>query len=199
MQITHHTPPEADGKRLFYRTQYDVRAGRVGGHYRGPLFIPPRGNADKGLFRLADPDNVYAQFRLYRYSHKRHADTRGGDYSGAIEKNELMERLFWDTPSVNKVRVGRLLRLILPYEPNFQKNPAKSTGGRNVMMWRWSHSLEIVYGLEHLMLQWLPKFVNADDGQCHTAEDFAEELEIIRDQTLQEDHDIVSAIVAKHF
>lgn len=196
MQITHHTPPEADGKRLFYRTQYDVRTGRVGGHYRGPLFIPPRGNEDKGLFRLADPDNVYAQFRLYRYFHERY---KNGEQEGLIEKNELMQRLFLDVPSVNKVRVGRLLRLILPYEPGFQKNRAKSTGGRNVMMWRWSHCLEVVYGLEHLMLQWLPKFVNADDGQCCTTEDFAEELEIIRDQTLREDHDIVSVIMTKHF
>jgi hypothetical protein len=193
MSIKHHTPIEADGIRLFYRTDYDVRKGNVGGHYRGPLFIPPKSNEGKGLFRLLDPDNVVAQMRLYRWfiaEHKRDLRRADGNFSGMILKDDLMQQCFDDWPSANKHRVGRLLRLIVQYETNFQNRSAD--GG---MFWRWTHALDVVYGLEHLMLCWLPKVIEEDGGTVKTAEDYMEELEIIRGQTKEEDRELISTIL----
>lgn len=63
------------------------------------------------------------------------------------------------------------------------------------MFWRWQHPLEIVYGLEHLMLLWLPRVVIADGGQCSSVDDFLEELEIIRDQPPEEDRELIDMII----
>lgn len=197
MQIKHHTAPEADGARLYYRTSYDVRKGKVGGHYRGPTFIPPKMNGEKGLFRILDTDNVLCQLRLYRHFSRMYRDRKdkGEEMSGLVLKDNLMSKCFYDSPQVTKVRVGRLLRLILPYEPNFQRNPSESTGWRSLMFWRWQHPLEITYGLEHLMILWLPRLVESDGGECRTSEDFLEELEIIRDQPPADDRELIDMIV----
>lgn len=195
MSFTHHTPVEADGIRLFYRSHYDIRQGNVGGHYRGHAFIPPKSNDGKGLFRLLDPDNVMAVMRLYRWFHgeyERDIKRADGNFSGMIQKDDLMGQCFADWPSANKHRVGRLLRLIVPYETNFQNRSAK--GG---MFWRWSHPLDMIYGLEHLMFTWLPRVIEADGGTCSTDEEFKEELEIIRFQTKEEDHAFVDMILDK--
>ena len=195
MSITLHTPIEADGIRLFYRTTYDIRKGNVGGHYRGPLFIPPKSNDGKGLFRLLDPDNIVAQMRLYRWFLAEDARNRkraDGNFSGLILKDDLMGQNFDDWPSANKHRVGRLLRLIVQYETNFQNRSAE--GG---MFWRWTHALDVVYGLEHLMLTWLPRVIEADGGSVKTVEEYKEELEIIQGQTKEEDRDLIATILDK--
>lgn len=195
MSFTHHTPVEADGVRLYYRTNYDVRRGNVGGHYRGHAFIPPKSNDGKGLFRLLDPDNVMAQMRLYRWflaEYERDKKRADGNFSGMISKDDLMGQNFGDWPSANKHRVGRLLRLIVQYETNFQNRSAE--GG---MFWRWAHPLDVVYGLEHLMLTWLPRVVEADDGSVADDDEYKEELEIIQGQTKEEDRDLVATILDK--
>lgn len=196
MRLKHITPIAEDGSRLFYRTHYDAQRGKVGGHYRGPIFIPPRGNDEKGLFRLLDPDNVIAQLRLYRWFHRERSKIRraeGTDFSGLMLKEEMMEDCFADSPTVTKVRVGRLLRLIVQYETNFQRNARGQVPTQ--MFWRWSHPGDIIYGLEHLMLLWLPRVVEADGGSCASAEEFAEELEIIQGQTSEEDGDLVTTVL----
>jgi len=182
-------------QRLFHRTTYDLQRGRVGGHYRGPQFIPS--GEDKGLFRLLDPDNVIAQLRLYKWFYREfeRRDEAKADFSGMVRKDDLMHQCFQDYPSVSKVRVGRLLRMIVQYETNFQQNPGKHTNGQTVMNWRWCHSLEIVYGLEYLMALWLPDAIEADNGSCSNEEEFNEELEIIRTQSKEEDRDLVAAIL----
>lgn len=193
-------PIVADNRRLYYRTDYDVQFGRVGGHYRGPQFIPSHGNGEKGLFRLMDPDNVIAQLRLYRWfleEYERCRKAKASDFSGMIAKDDLMKQCFDDYPSVGKARVGRLLRLIVQYETNFQQNRAPSTGNKVIMNWRWSHCMDIAYGLEYLMLMWLPAVVEADGGQCKTDTDFLEEMEVIRYQTKEEDRQLVSTILEK--
>jgi len=107
-----------------------------------------------------------------------------------IQKDDLMGQCFPDWPSANKHRVGRLFRLIVQYETNFQNRSAE--GG---MFWRWTHPMDIVYGLEHLMLTWIPRYLEADDGSCESAEEYMEELEIIRGQTKEEDRELVSTIL----
>jgi hypothetical protein len=199
MSIKLTRPIAADGVRLYYRTKYDIREGMVGGHYRGHMFIPPKNNSEKGLFRLMDPDNVMTCIRLYRWFLKEYERVKlraDGNWSGLIQKDDLMNQCFQDWPSVGKHRVGRLLRLIVQYETNFQRNRTDKMATQ--MFWRWTHPLDIVYGLEHLMLTWLPKVVKADDGSCETIDDLMEEFEILRDQTKEEDHALIEMILEKN-
>lgn len=199
MSINLIRPITADGVRLFYRSNYDVRSGMVGGHYRGPLFIPPKGNDQKGLFRLLDPDNVLAQIRLYRwFSEEYERDQKRGDgnFSNLILKDDLMGQCFEGVP-MSKHRIGRMLRMIVQYETNFQKNRSPKTGNRALMYWRWTHPLDVVYGLEHLMATWLPRVVKADGGKCETTEDLIEEFQVLLDQEQEEDHELVAMILEK--
>lgn len=170
-------PAEVDGTRLFYRTKHEYN---------------PR------QYNPFDPLNVLVQMRLYRrflQEHERALET--GEFGNLIEKDRLMELVFPDQPRVKKQRVGRILRFCIQYEPGFQKNPAEATGWKSRFYWRWNHPLDIVYGLEYLMLSWLPTVVNADDGECNTAEDYAEELEVIRDQDAEEDEALLQLIMEK--
>lgn len=191
-------PAMSGTQRLYYRTHYTVLRGRVGGHYKGATFIPPKDNDEKGLFRLLDPDNVLACLRLYRWFHREHErnQNRGdNNFSGLIEKDDLMHQCFPDAPQISKVRIGRLLRLIVQYETNFQQNPGKLTGFRTIMNWRWCHTLEMIYGLEHLMSLWLPRVIIADGGKVESADDLDEEFEVIRDQSPEEDVALVQVVI----
>jgi hypothetical protein len=171
----------------------------VGGHYKGPLFIPPKKNEEKGAFRLLDPDNVLAQLRLYKWFWKKYkelkADEERDHYSGYILKDQLMREIFHDAPSVNKVRIGKLLRMLVQYDVNFQKNPSAATGNRTLMLWRWSHPLEFAYGLEYLMELWVPAVTRANNGKCDTDQDFLEELEIMQGQSEEDDHRYIEDIM----
>lgn len=175
MAIQHHRPPEADGKRLFYRTQHTF---------------------SRQKFNPFDPDNITVMLRMYRWSLAEYErEQKIGEFGGMILKDDLMRYVFPDCPNVKKQRVGKVLRLCIQYEPGFQRNPAKSNGWKNEFFWRWNHALDLVYGLEFLMLSWLPRVVEADGGECRTAEDFAEELEVIRDQTKEEDDALIDAVL----
>lgn len=200
MTFIHITPISADKQRLFYRVHYEIQKGRVGGYYKGPTYIPPKGNKDKGLYRLLEIDNVTAVIRLYRFftTEYRIMKERGEEYfDGYVLKNDLMWVCFSDCPTITKSRVGRLLRMVVPYHTNFQQNPGKGNDFKGQMFWRWSHPLDISLGLEHLMTLWLPQVIKADGGKCETAEDFKEELEVLLGQNAEDDYALTSVIINK--
>lgn len=179
MAFTHITPQIVDGTRLFYKSDWKVNKG-------------------KGLYRSTDPSNVLAQIRLYRYfSNQPHT-------FGLVNKDDLMQELFADVmhrteiiiDPLNKHRVGRILRMCVPYRVNFQR-PARSNNWTNQQLWRWANSLEIVYGLEHLMMLWLPRTIIADGSSCHTDAEYNEELEILRQQTPTEDLELVQSLIER--
>lgn len=182
----YHTPVMVDGKRLFYRKDYDVHKGTVAGFYNGRMFIKPKETSVKGRFRLLEPSNVITQIRLYRWFIKLYMgqkDNGAAIFSGDVEKNEFVEECFWDYPNITKRRVGRLLRMVTQYQVSTQKR----VSGKSMMCWRWGHPLDIAYGLEHLILTWLPRVVEADGGSCKTSEEYKEELEVLQNQGWPED------------
>ena len=197
MSIKHTTASRLDNHRLHYREHYEVKFKMVGGHYKGDLFIPPKAGTTKGLHRLYDTDNILAEIRLYRFMVKSYQSMeKTEDMSGMVEKVVLMNHLFEDAPTITKTRVGRLLRLILPYHPNFQQNPLKKHDNpRTVMNWRWTHPADVIFGLEHLMVLWLPVYVNSDGGNCRTGEDYSEELQVLVDQSPKEDFHLIQRMV----
>lgn len=120
--------------------------------YRGVrLWYVDSINYDPKKYKPRDPANAFAQMRLYRWFQNLSQDS-----IQMIEKDRLMYLLFSDTNLVTKSRVGRILSMILQYPTNFQKNPCLTTGYRNIQLWRWGHRLEVIYGLEYLMLSWIP-------------------------------------------
>lgn len=197
MYFTHVTPIQSNGKRLFYRSDYQPQKGTVGGHYVGPLYLPPRENSEKGLFRLLNIENVIVQLRLYRWfwNHYKCFEERGEKVFGnCINKKLLMREWFPDHPEISTIRVGRVLRMLVQYETNFQVNKSR-TKKETEMKWRWSHPLEFVYSLEHLMALWLPRVIKADGGSCDTHEEYLEELEVLKNQTMEEDNLLVEVIL----
>ena len=193
-----NTPIVKYDQRLFYRTEYEVFNGRTGGYYNGPIYhrVDVRSN---NLFVLREPNNVLCQLRMYRWMRKawEHRDKtldhkekrKPGSFSECVLKDELCLQLFTDSPRVTKSRIGRMLRMVVPYETNFQRNRSPSTGGENLMFWRWCHYLEIVYGLEHLMVRWLPEI-----SELSTQDEWDEEMRLIRDSRPEEDYDLVAEI-----
>ena len=197
MEFKHITPTTLDGTRLFYRSDWNICRGLIGGHYTGQVFIPPKNNSDKGLFRPAEPSNVIAQIRLYRYfydEYNQSKKTNSINFSGLVDKDELMTKLF---DEVTKHRVGRLLRMCVPYRVNFQRPALRSNNWTNQQFWRWAHPLDIAYGLEHLMTLWLPRLTIANDGKCSTDAEYNEELEILRQQTPAEDLDLIQSVIER--
>ena len=189
-------PVTNHGQRLFYRTFYEVENRRTGGHFVGPVYHRPSRKNKGNMFCLDDPNNALCQMRLYRWmtrSYEQRVEElaeserrKAGAFSHAILKDDLHHRLFSDVPKVTKQRIGRILRMVVPYEISFQQNRSPATGGQNLMYWRWCHFLEIAYGVEHLMLQWLPEL-----SDIRTPEDWEEEMQIIRDAAApEEDYDI---------
>lgn len=154
----HITRPVADGDtRLFYRTVSKKTARPM---------------------NLRDPLNMVVQLRLYRWS-------ASNDFQDCIQKDHLIQRLFSDVPDVTKVRVGRLLRDVLQYEPGFQRNPGKANGPVSTFWWRFQHPLELHYGVERLITSWLEDFnilVNPDDEPIDTEQRMMEELQCLVDQ-----------------
>jgi len=149
-------PREVDGVRLWYADSHS--------------FDPKRYNA-------TDPLNALAQIRLYRWFVRLPESAEQ-----MVPKDWLMGQLFPDTPLVKKERIGRILTMCLQYHPNFQRNAQKATEGRNVQYWRWSHPLDVVYGLEYLMLTWLPSYV-----EVNNSDDMQGELDVFAGQTPQDD------------
>jgi len=194
MQITHKTPKTVGDLRLHYRDQYNPVKNKVGGYYEGPIFILGDPREKRGMHAVFDPKNIIAEVRLYQWFNK---EAKRSPSSGFISKKVLVEHLFEDFPSVLSPRVGRILRMILPYSPHKQVNPTK-TDPNSYYCWRWAHPLEIVYGLEHLMLLWVPRVAKEMGSPCETHKDFLEELAVLKDQGRDEDHALFRLLLEKN-
>lgn len=221
--VNHVTPTTADGIRLFYRADWNYEGGMVSGHYNRHIFIPHKNNSNKGMFRPMDPGNILSQIRLYRYfSNQPHTSglvlkddlmyelfkdamhhdpiytqeqTEHGRVTSLVSRNPVALPIIVEP--INKHRVGRLLRMCVPYRVNFQRPALRSNNWTNQQFWRWAHPLDIAYGLEHLMTLWLPRLTIANDGKCSTDAEYNEELEILRQQTPAEDLDLIQSVIER--
>lgn len=194
MNLIQLNRPAIDGeRRLFYRTEFETDGHVINGRYEGDIFIKAKN--PNGCINLDNPANARAQIRLYRWFY--HWNKNSDEPSGMILKDELMRTLFEDFP-MSKIRVGRILHLVVLYDLSFQQNRRESNGFKNLQFWRWSHALEICYGLEHLMRVWLPRVINYDGGECRTTDDLKEEFEILRSDD-NADADIAAAMTRRLF
>lgn len=200
MPIEITRPATVSGQRLFYRPHFKIENGCIADFYRGPgVYTTSPAVEGRGRFVVASPENVLIQLRLRKWFRGEAERVKAGRQEAAnmIQKDQLMKICFADHPSISKHYVGRLMRACVQYEVNFQKQRVKGSERHSDMRWRWLHPLEFVYAIDHLMIYWLPRLINKDGGQCHTVEDYEEELEILNDQSDQEDLDLVQLII-KH-
>ena len=106
------------------------------------------------------------------------------------EKDVLMNELFSDHPTISKTQVGRVLKAVVQYRLHFQKNSLPSNGFKSSQYWRWTHRLEIVYGLENFMVQtWLCDWLRKN-GEKVTIENIEDELEVFRDMEESEEEEL---------
>lgn len=176
--LTHHQnmnfqrPTEVNGKRIYYN--------------QTPKFNPK-------TYTVFDPDNVLTQIKLYRYFRSRAVSD-----PVIITKDQFMEDVFSSHPQITKLRVGKIFKMIMPYKIHFQRNPSKQTGGVAQTLYKWRHPKELQYGLEFLILTWLPYFIEeVSDDVINTAKLFIEELDILYDQTPKEDSTLVNEIIER--
>jgi len=147
-------PAIVDNARLYYRQK-------------------PKYNPDK--FDSHGLNNITIMIRLYR------AFSAMEDCYTMVEKDALMTELFSDHRTISKCQVGRILEGVVQYRLSFQRNTRRSDGATNKMYWRWTHRLEIVYGLECFMIQtWLCDWIKLN-GEKVTIEVIEDELEVLRD------------------
>ena len=129
-------------------------------------------------------NNITIMIRLYR------AFSAMENFYKMVEKDALMAELFSDHRTISKCQVGRILEGVVQYRLSFQQNTNRTNGPINKMYWRWTHRLEIVYGLENFMVQtWLCDWLRKN-GEKVTIENIEDELEVFRDMEESEELDL---------
>lgn len=151
------------------------------------LWYADHHSVDPKRYKHRDPMNAFVQIRLYRWF-----SALESDHAQQVVKDWLCQHLFADTPLVKKQRVGRIVQMCVQYPTNFQQNPSEATGGRNLQLWRWGHHLDMVYGLEYLMLNWVPYY-----SDVSTAEEYESELAIFRDASNSDDMEFYAYMCEK--
>jgi len=148
------------------------------------LFYRPKPKYNPVKFHSHGLNNITIMIRLYR------AFSGMEDDCTIVEKDVLMNELFSDHPTISKCQVGRVLKAVVQYKLHFQKNALPSNGFKGGQYWRWTHRLEIIYGLENFMVQtWLCDWLRKN-GEKATIENVEEELEVLRDMDESEELDL---------
>lgn len=163
-------PAQINNTRLYY--------------HQTPQFNPK-------TYTIYDPDNILTQIKLFRYFRdKSESDPR------VINKDQFMEDVFAEHPQISKLRVGRIFKIVMPYRIHLQRNPNKKNNHTAETLYQWRHPKELQYGLEFLILTWLPYFIERVSGdKVKTEEEFIDELDILYDQTPREDLTLINEII----
>jgi len=163
-------PATMDNIRLFHRQK--------------PKFNPEK-------FDLHGLNNITIMIRLYK------SFSAMPIMRTMVEKDALMTELFSDQRTISKCQVGRILESVVQYRLSFQKNSRRPDGSINRMYWRWTHPLEIVYGLECFMIQtWLCDWIKLN-GEKVTIEVIEDELEVLRDMDNSEEKELFEVMEDK--
>lgn len=145
-----------DGDNLFYLSRYDGSNPR---------------------FRLAAPQNILIQLKLYRWC-------MSDEYHSPVVKPKLVRSLFGHiAPDISTNAVGRVMAKLVTYNTHKQVNENRDGFITPRMHWRFYHQLDMRFGLEYLIYLWLPRLTSLDGGSIETWEEFEDELEIILSAT----------------
>ncbi|MEO0621839.1 MAG: hypothetical protein AAF183_06375 [Pseudomonadota bacterium] len=138
-----------------------------------PLFYLNRYDGSNQRFRLADPQNVLIQLKLYQWC-------MGENYHSPVSKPKLIRLLFGPiAPEITANAVGRVMAKLVTYSPHKQINERCDGFVRSNMYWRFFHQLEMRFGLEYLIYLWLPKLMAREGDAIRDWDEFEEELEMI--------------------
>ena len=141
-----------DGQKLFYLSDYDGSNPR---------------------FRLADPQNILIQLKLYQWC-------MSDEYHSPVGKDKLVRSLFGQiAPDITTNAVGRVMAKLVTYKTHQQINETRDGFTTTKMHWRFFHQLDMRFGLEYLIYLWLPRLMAMEGDSVETWDVFELELEII--------------------
>lgn len=183
MELKHTTPKKHNQQILCYMSEHKVKEGLI--HVN---------DNPHNRFRVFKKENILITIRLYRWfcnEYLRLLKNRPTHWAGYVDRTLLLEQCQLPISNYERIRVGRILHLILQYHPHGKKKIPFSK--KKAHCWKWSHPLEIIYGLEHLIVLWLP---NAKNIATH--QDFLVELENLRKQSFEEDEILINQLLQDH-
>jgi len=140
-----------------------------------PLFYLNSYDGSNQRFRLADPQNILIQLKLYQWC-------MSEDYHSPVSKPKLVSLLFGPiAPEITSNAVGRVMAKLVTYSPHKQINVRRDGFVHSKMYWRFFHQLDMRFGLEYLIYLWLPKLMAREGDPVKDWQEFEEELEMILD------------------
>ena len=138
-----------------------------------PLFYLDNYDGSNQRFRLADPQNILIQLKLYQWC-------MSGDYHSPVSKPKLVRLLFGPiAPEITANAVGRVMAKLVTYSPHKQINESRGGFIQPKMHWRFFHQLDMRFGLEYLIYLWLPMLMAREGDPVKSWDEFEDELEII--------------------
>lgn len=138
-----------------------------------PLFYLDNYDGSNQRFRLANPQNILIQIKLYQWC-------MSDDYCSPIGKTKLVRSLFGPiAPEITTNAVGRVMAKLVTYKPHQQINENRDGFIKPKMYWRFFHKLDMRFGLEYLIYLWLPTLMAREGDPLKSWGEFEEELEII--------------------
>jgi hypothetical protein len=140
-----------------------------------PLFYLDHYDGSNRRFRLADPQNILIQLKLYQWC-------MSDDYHSPVSKPKLVRLLFGPiAPEISANAVGRVMAKLVTYSPHKQINESRDGFIHPTMHWRFFHQLDMRFGLEYLIYLWLTKLMAREGDPVKSWEEFEDELEMILD------------------
>jgi len=138
-----------------------------------PLFYLDGYDGSNPRFRLADPQNILIQLKLYQWC-------MSDDYHSPVRKSELVRLLFGPiAPKISANAVGRVMAKLVSYSPHKQVNESRDGFIHSKMYWRFFHKLDMRFGLEYLIYLWLPALMAREGDPVKSWDEFEDELEMI--------------------
>lgn len=130
----------------------------------------PQYNWDK--LDPSDPLNMFIETSLWKWSFST-------DFRIRIEKKRLLLDLFPNNGNITTTRVGRILSAAISRPINTQYNDQ----GFNVQCWTFGACGNLMYGMEHMILEWMPWFRWKQDRQNKEMQlqEFHDEMLMLRD------------------
>ncbi len=132
----------------------------------------PKYNVEK--FDPIDPKNMLIELCLWKWA-------RSQQYRSPVIKDDLMFNLFPTTGTITTTRVGRIIAAAVARPANHQFNHH----GENMQGWSFKDPMDLAYGMEYMIIQWLPWHRRRRDGEntFTTLNEFRDELKFFEDQS----------------
>lgn len=129
-------------------------------------------------FDPIDNRNMMAEVCLWKWA-------MSPEYCSPVNKDKLIMKLFPNVSDISTTRIGRILSAAIAKPINYQ---TIDQYGNNEQRWSFQAPGEVIYGMEYMIIQWLPWYRRKYDGPeaMRTINDFREEMKFFEEQSYDE-------------